>query len=362
MNGALLVSGQRLIDRYEISRFLAEGGMQQVYIATDLSFDRRVAVKAPKNSSAEKRFERSARASARIIHANVAKTLDYFEDNKRNYLVEELVEGSDLGAVLERTFEYLDPHLAAHLAHHLAKGVAASHHAGVLHRDLKPSNIIVSDDGSLQVVKITDFGIAKMAEEEINEAMKEEESITGSQTVMGALPYMSPEMVENPKSAKLPTDVWAIGAILYRVLAGTPPFGTGLKAVPKIIEAKEPARPRFFARRSQFRQLENEVWQIITECLQKDPVKRPRADELVAKCARLCYSDAPRVFGTIKSFKRAKGANGFIRCDSGEDIFFHEESVYGEKPKEGMRVCLSSFPGHPRRRAFPVLTCRGPLP
>jgi serine/threonine protein kinase len=359
VSGALLLSGQKLIDRYEIQRFLAEGGMQQVYIATDLSFDRTVAVKAPKNSSAEKRFERSARASARIVHANVAKTLDYFEDNKRNYLVEELVQGSDLGATLERTFEYLDPHLAAHLVHHLAKGVAASHHAGVLHRDLKPSNIIASEDGSLRVVKITDFGIAKMAEHEINEAMTtEEDSITGSQTVMGALPYMSPEMVENPKGAKLPADVWAIGAIVYRVLAGSPPFGTGLKAVPKIIEAKEPAKPKFFGRRQQFRQLEHELWGIILDCLQKDPAKRPTADELVAKCAKICYSDAPREFGTIETFKRARGANGFIRSDAGEPIFFHEDSVYGEKPQEGMRVCLSSFAGRPRRRAFPVLTCR----
>lgn len=358
MSTPIHANGHTLIDRYQIIQFLAEGGMQQVYVGLDLSFDRKVALKVPKNTSAEKRFGRSAKMSARVNHANVAKTLDYFEDTNRNYLVEELIEGNDLGDILETTFDSLDPHLAAHLLHHLAKGTAASHHAGVFHRDLKPSNIIVSKDASLTTIKITDFGIAKMAEQEIEEAFKKEETITGSQTVMGALPYMAPEMVENPKQAALPADIWALGAILYRLLAGSPPFGTGLGAVPRILQANPPAKPKLYGKKSQFQLLENEVWDIVMACLQKDPSKRPSADEVVDMCARLCYSDAPRQFGTIGSFRRGTGAWGSIHSDAGASIFFHQDSFYGEKPAEGSRVNFAAFPGSPKPRAFPVLLCR----
>lgn len=344
-----------LLSRYRIKRFVDEGGMQQVFEATDLAFKRDVAVKVPKNTTAEKRFERSARMSARINHPNVAKTLDYFEEAGRPHLVEEFIGGIDLGDCLDDSFDYLDPHLAAHVIHHIAKGVAASHHADVLHRDLKPSNIMVSSDPSMKILKITDFGIAKMAEEEISDAFKEQSSITGSQTVMGALPYMAPEMVESPKKAKLPADIWAIGAILYRLVSGTPPYGTGLSAVVKITTASPPSKPFLFSRRAQFALLEEELWTIVLACLQKDPNARPKADDLVSMCSKLCYSDAPRETGTIESFAEGTGAWGKIRTDAGSMIFFHQDSFYGTKPKADSRVNVAAFPGSPYPRAFPVL-------
>ena len=91
----LLSNGQELLGRYRIESFLNEGGMQQVFKAKDLSFGRFVALKIPKNDSAERRFDRSARLSARIAHPNVAKTLDYFEEGGTPYLIEELVDGID---------------------------------------------------------------------------------------------------------------------------------------------------------------------------------------------------------------------------------------------------------------------------
>ena len=129
--------------------------MQQVYLAEDSVFNRYVALKVPKTVSAEKRFERSAQVSARITHANVAATFDYFDLGTKGYLIEEFIEGGTLSESFDKRFGLLDPHLAAHLIHHLSKGVAASHRAGVFHRDLKPSNIMVSGDPGLTSVKIT---------------------------------------------------------------------------------------------------------------------------------------------------------------------------------------------------------------
>jgi serine/threonine protein kinase len=348
-------TGDLFIDRYKILNYVDEGGMQQVYAATDLAFNRKVALKVPKNPSAEKRFARSARMSAKVIHANVAKTLDYFEIAGRSYLIEEFIEGTHLRKQLDSKFEYMDPHLAAHLIHNVVKGVAASHHVKVFHRDLKPHNIMVSADAGLTAIKITDFGIAKLAEEEFAEALKDgQDSITSSQTVLGALPYMAPELIEK-SSGGLPADIWAVGAILYHLLDGKPPFGVGLKAVASILEAKLPSKPDLLTRKIQFRSLGEGLWHTIALCLQRDPSSRPSADKLAEICASFCYSDAERLDGEIVEYRKGKGDWGSIQAANGKKIFFHADSFYGLKPKENMKVSFSAFTGYPRDRAFPVL-------
>lgn len=353
-------AGDVLRGRYRIDGYLAEGGMQQVYLATDLSFNRNVALKVPINPSAEKRFARSARMSARVNHPNVAKTLDYFEDGGKFYLIEEFIDGLNLGETFKKTFLYLDPHLAAHLIHHLAKGVAASHHADVLHRDLKPSNIMVSKDANLQEIKITDFGIAKLAEEEIAQNIENESSLAGSKTLVGALPYMAPEVIEDHKNAGKPADIWALGAMLYFFLAGQPPYGIGLTAVPGILAAAPPARPPLLANAKQFFPLTDELWDILVGCLRKKAGDRPTANEVVQQCSQLCYSEAPRQFGVVEAFRFGPTSYGSIRADNGASIFFHADSAYSpSRLSKGQRVNFASFPGSPSPRAFPVLPTIG---
>lgn len=357
MTKNMLEENFNLIGRYQVKRYLSEGGMQEVYLAVDKVFNRPVALKTPKNSSAEKRFQRSAVVSARVNHSNIAKTLDYFEEEGAEYLVEEYIKGNNLSEMLANTYVLLDPHLAAHLFHHLAKGVAASHHAGVFHRDLKPSNIMVSKDPSLKTIKITDFGIAKLAEEEIIAGIEGgDESITSSKTVVGALPYMAPEMVDRPREAGTAADIWALGAILYHALTGKPPFGTGLSAVTRILQEPVPAMPDTIEfRRPQFSHLNAQLWSLMSDCLDKDPDQRPTADDLVGYCSSLCYSVQPREFGTVKSFDEHYGKWGFIAAAGGPDIFFHAGSVYGSVPEAGVTVNFASYPGRPKPRAFPIL-------
>jgi eukaryotic-like serine/threonine-protein kinase len=355
MSTQLHKTGDLLVDRYLVKNYLDEGGMQQVYLARDITFGRKVALKVPKSASAEKRFERSARASALVVHANVAATLDYFESDGKSYLIEEFIEGQTLWSRLENDFQFLDPHLAAHLIHHLAKGVAASHHADVFHRDLKPSNIMVSDGAGFARVKITDFGIAKMAKEEIADAFKDKESTTGSQTVMGALPYMAPEMIIDQKSANLPADIWALGALLYQLISGQLPFGRGLGAAATIVTGKLPSPPPLFASKPQFRPLTDDLWGIVTSCLNRDAAKRPTADQLVEMCSKLCYSNAPRHTGVINSFGGpGRGNWGFIDQDGGGSVFFHRDSYFGDPVSKGTKVTFSAFRGVPQVRAFPV--------
>lgn len=237
--------------------------------------------------------------------------------------------------------------------HNLSRAVAASHHVGVIHRDIKPSNILITGGFSVETIHITDFGISKMAEEELAEAVDGgESSITGSKTMVGALPYMAPEMIENPRLAGFPSDIWAIGALMFELLTGSKPFGAGLKAVKNILNGIIPQLPQHIYRKSQFRPLEKELLDIITKCLSLDPSTRPSCDDLQNFCDQLCYSDAKRNSGYVNN---TAYNHGFITADDDTHYFFHNDSVYGKIPELWDRVCFSSFKGGGADRAHPVL-------
>ncbi|NWJ63673.1 serine/threonine protein kinase [Vibrio parahaemolyticus] len=347
-------SGDCVASRYLVKSFLGEGGMQYVYLAHDKLLGRNVALKTPKNDSAEKRFHRSATVSAKINHPNVAKTLDYISEDGRNYLVEELIEGYDLSEALIAKVDFLDPFLVARILHHLAKGLAASHHAGVIHRDLKPTNVMVIDDFQLTGIKITDFGIAKMAEEEIVEAVEGGEDATNaSATAVGALPYMAPEAIDTPREVGLKADIWSLGAMTYELLTGSKPFGSGLKAVRHIVTGKYADFPNFLSENPQFNYLTNELISIIKKCLLVSPDDRPSADELVSLCSTLCYQVSSRYEGSIKNLQY--NAWGFIYVPGEQDVFYHVESIYGPRPNVGEKVLFSKYNGGGADRALPVL-------
>ena len=354
MSGILQSVGDIVFGRYNIKKYIGQGGMQEVYLAEDILLTREVALKTPKGPSATKRFKRSAVLSARVNQNNVAKTLDYFEESNRQYLIEEYVDGCNLGEFLKGHVLAFDPFAAARTLHHLAKGLAASHHADVIHRDLKPSNIMIQGGISVDEFKITDFGIAKMAAAEIEEAASgEEEGLTGSQTAFGALPYMAPEMIEDVKSAGKPADIWSLGALAYEILTGKRPFGVGYNAVPLIKAAILPGLPAAVTGKAQFRPFAEAFYAVIEKCLVKDPAKRLTADQLVTECEGLHYSDARRYFGTIDSLHYNYG---FIRRAGAEPIFFHRKSIFPlAVPVVGQRVWFAPHAGSPRKRAFPVV-------
>jgi serine/threonine protein kinase len=358
MSGVLHKAGDIVGDRYQVQFFIAEGGMQEVYRAYDHLLSREVALKVPKNISAAKRFNRSAVVSAKVNHSNVAKTLDYVEEAGQSYLIEEFIAGKDLARVLREDFPVLDPLLGSRLFHHLAKGLAASHHVGVIHRDLKPSNIMAVGGRKFEGVKITDFGIAKMAEEEIVHAVEGgEASLTASNTAIGALPYMAPEMINSVRAAGSPADIWSLGALMYELISGDKPFGTGYRSVPKIIAAKPPPMPGVIAAKRQFAPAGDELHRLILACLKANPDQRMDADGLVAECEKLCYPDTKREFGVITTFTNRYW--GFITPESGDGVFFHVESVFGnQRVRQGDEVWFGRHAGGGNDRAFPVLKVR----
>jgi serine/threonine protein kinase len=346
-------AGDIIADRYEVVSFVAEGGMQEVYLAEDHHLQRKVALKTPKNSSADRRFQRSAIASARVNHPNVAKTLDYLKFGESQYLIEEYIDGSDINRGILEVYDAVDPALVAKILHHLAKGLAASHRVGIIHRDLKPNNIMYTGGINVDDIKITDFGIAKMAGEEIAVAVEKGVETASSRTAFGALPYMSPEMIKGPRYADKPSDVWAVGAVAYELLAGEPPFGVGYIAANKIVNNETPGDPVRPFVRSQFYSLARELASIIMGCLEPDSAQRPTAEMLAYQCDNLCYSIAERQVGKVSYIHEGK-TYGTILSSEGRPIFFHKQSVYGSMPSVDERVVFSSFPGHPNPRAHPV--------
>lgn len=354
MKGSLLKKDEILGERYLITGWLGEGGMQEVYRAADQLLHREVAVKVPKDTAAEKRFKRSAVVSARVNHNNVAKTLDYLELEDRPVLIEEVIEGCDLAHVIRHIVPYLPPQAAARVLHQLAKGLQASHSANVVHRDLKPSNVMVVGAERLEAIKITDFGIAKMAEEELaGWAEGEDKTATSSRTVLGAIPYMAPESIIAFRKAGQPSDVWAIGAIVYELLSGKKPFGQGLGAVPAIMAGNAPSRPDYI-NNPQFKSLGDDLLKIIVSCLQVDASKRPSASQLIEMCEKLCYTRDLYELGSVKVMQNSY--YGFLNSQTGEDAFYHRENFYGDnRIGPGTRVWFARHVGGGNDRAFPIV-------
>jgi serine/threonine protein kinase len=357
-------TGSLVGDRYKKLKKIGEGGMQEVFKAEDTSLQRTVALKIPMTAGAKKRFDRSAKQSAKVIHPNVAATLDYVRGDGEEYLIEELVPGSDLQARFDRDFFAVDANLAAHVLHHVAKGVAAVHHAGVVHRDLKPSNIIVSNDPGLSVVKVTDFGIAKMAgaviSEELDDFHRDSTTITGSKTLVGAIPYMAPEALQQSPDAGQPADVWAIGAIGYWLVSGVPPFGTGIPAIARILGTESPGPPPYFGRNATLNRLEGELLKVITRCMNRNAAKRPTADELVALLGDLCYSTRKRYEGKVDQVGIPQNASACFAQAGAKRVFFHRQSFqgFGNALRVGERVTFCAYPGQPHDRSDLVLLLR----
>jgi Tol biopolymer transport system component len=260
-----------LLGRYRLARLLARGGMGAVWVARDERLDREVAIKVlPQmllsDQAARQRFEREARAMARILHPNVVPVFDVGSSDPATgeelpYLVMELVRGTSLDRLLEDG--PLSLHRAVLFAEQVARALAAAHSAGIVHRDLKPSNVMVTDD---DFVKVFDFGLARLLREEGRPA---EETLTQPGMVLGSCPYMSPEQaVGEPVGPR--TDVFACGTVLYEMLTGRRAFvgETPVGVLQKV------ARAEYTPVEACSVEVPPELAAVVGRCLQRDPTRR----------------------------------------------------------------------------------------
>src|SRR5215510_1296279 len=208
---------------YEVLSPLGSGGMGEVYRARDPRLGREVAIKVlPASFSADpdrlRRFEQEARAAGLLNHPNITAVYDIGTHDGAPYVVQELLEGETLRAALAGG--RLSPRRSIDYATQIAHGLAAAHEKGIVHRDLKPENLFITRDGR---AKILDFGLAKLTQPEgtgsAATSLPTETRGTEPGVVMGTLGYMSPEQIKG-KPADARSDIFALGAILYEMLAG----------------------------------------------------------------------------------------------------------------------------------------------
>lgn len=350
--------GDVLVSRYKVIKKIGQGGMQEVYSADDLIIGNIVAIKTPLQGETKRRFKQSAILAAKVNNHGIARTLDYFVDDDTPYLVEEFVEGDTLDEAILNFSGYIDPYLAVRLFGVLAKGIAASHHVGVVHRDLKPSNTMVTGGFALTAVKITDFGIATLAKEVMDYEIDENEDITKSTsgTVKGAIPFMAPEMMFRKEGSVIdsPADIWSLGALMFFALTGKKPFGVGLNAVAAISKGERKPWPPFLLTDPQFKPLAQKLKAIVESCLQTDSSLRPTADDIVREISSLCSFSSNRYSGTVQNMPSVYF--GFISSALAGKTMFHRDSVYGPNiAKVNSKVVFAKSIGNPHFRAFPVL-------
>ena len=254
-------AGRVLGGRYRLDRELARGGMATVWIAEDPLLSRRVAVKLllPElavDDALRVRFRNEAIAAAKLTHPGIVATYDTGDDDGTAYIVMELVEGKTLRHLIDERGR-LPVHEAVDISSQVADALDHAHRQGLVHRDIKPANVLVQTDGR---VKVTDFGIAKAAGGD---------DLTRTGTVVGTARYLAPEQV-NGHTVDGRADVYALGLILYEMLAGRAPFGGDsdmATAVARLTNAPEPIRA---ARPEVSRPLED----VLARSLARDPEYR----------------------------------------------------------------------------------------
>ncbi|MBX7551232.1 serine/threonine protein kinase [Streptomyces sp. tea 10] len=257
-----------LADRYELQELLGRGAVGEVWRACDRLLGRPVAVKllhAEEAADAE-RFRLEAQIAARLNHPNVVAMYDFGAHHDQPHLVMELVDGWNLAQ--ERSLRgALPPAEAAAITAQAAAGLCAAHRQGVVHRDVKPANVMLTTD---RTVKITDFGIARFAEEAAS-------GLTATGKIIGTADYLAPERALG-RPAQPASDVYSLGCVLYELLTGRPPFrgATSLAVVQQHVSAT-PAPPE---------RLRPDIPQPLSDyvlhMLAKDPAHRPTADQAAA--------------------------------------------------------------------------------
>ncbi len=257
-------------NRYTLDDRIAIGGMGEVWKATDKVLGRTVAIKLLSPNLAhqpgfEERFREEARHTALLSHPNIATVYDYGQTDGASWLVMEYVEGEPLSAII-RSDGPQSPRRTAMIVGQCAEALEAAHEAGVIHRDVKPANIMVRPDG---VVKLTDFGIARVADAA---------PMTRTGEVMGTAQYISPEQATG-KPVSPTSDIYSLGVVAHELLTGKRPFDDGSPVATAMAHVYKdpPALPA---------SVPPAMTAIIMSCLAKEPSQRPASAKALAAAMR----------------------------------------------------------------------------
>lgn len=268
---ATLQSGQRL-SHYQIISWLGRGGMGDVYLAEDTRLGRRVALKLlptafSQDAERVRRFEREARAASALNHPNIITIHEINTEGDTHFIATEYIEGETLRAHLAN--QSASCKTALEIAIQIASALEAAHTAGIIHRDIKPENVMIRPDG---LVKILDFGIAKLAEMRTaagGTRPDEAETSTLPGVIVGTASYMAPEQAQG-KKVDARNDIFSFGIVFYEMLTGRRPFAgeTTLESISSILKDEPPPMRRMLPA------VPGEIERIVNKTLRKDREER----------------------------------------------------------------------------------------
>src|ERR1043166_8118672 len=258
------------IENYRIQADLGKGGMGEVYLAEDTRLNRKVALKLlpphfTVNPDRGRRFEREARAASALSHPNIVTIYEIGQSNETHFIATEFVDGKTLRQLInEKQFTLSE---TLNVSMQVADALNGAHAAGIVHRDIKPENIMIRTDG---YVKILDFGLAKLTEQQTIDADLETPTLLQSNPglVMGTVQYMSPEQAR-AKNVGIGTDIWSLGIVMYELLAGDAPF-TGETPSDVMVSLMEDKLPPLKNRAN----VPEELDRFVTKALQKNQRER----------------------------------------------------------------------------------------
>src|SRR5437763_5309297 len=260
--------GELIAGRYELEELIGTGGMSSVFRAHDRLLERKVALKIlhehyTSDDDYVERFRREARLAAQLSHPNIVTVIDRGESDGRQFIVFEYVEGENLKEHLERRGP-LPVRQALELAIEIGNALAFAHDSGLVHRDVKPQNVLLGDGRA----KVTDFGIAR--------SVDVKHGLTQTGTVLGTSDYISPEQASGER-VDAQSDVYSLGAVLYELLTGEPPFSGDSFVAIALRHVNDPA-PSISERRPD---VPLRVDRVVRQALEKSPADRPTMDQLV---------------------------------------------------------------------------------
>ncbi len=288
------IGNTKTIGHYEILKELGRGGMGVVYQARDQKLGRIVALKVilsggHAGEAQRQRFQVEAEAAGRLLHPNIAQVYEVNEDQGQPYLAIEYCSGGTLEEKIREKPQA--PREAAETVAILAEALHHAHLAGIIHRDIKPANILLSAEGSL---KLVDFGLAKR--------MDSTDGVTQTGAIMGTLGYMAPEQAAGrTREATAATDVYSLGALLYKLLTGHPPFfgANELETIQSIV-GRDPVSIRSIQRKVPL-----DLETICHKCLEKSPARRYGTAAALANDLRSFLNDQPILARPLPPIEKA---------------------------------------------------------
>jgi serine/threonine-protein kinase len=295
--------GAVVAGKYRVEKLLGSGGMGIVAVGRHVRLQQKVAIKMLRRSAASDgeihaRFLREALASSRLRSEHVARVIDAGEtESGVPFMIMEYLQGQDLSAIVKSRGK-LPPDEAIEYVLQACEALAEAHRMGIVHRDLKPANLFVTQrpDGT-PLVKILDFGISKLGPATI-----QSESLTKSEIIMGSPHYMSPEQLRSPRDVDARSDIWAVGAVLYKLISGEVPFSGN--TTPEVCAAvlMQDLRPID----QLCPELRAELVATITKCLQKEPAGRfatvaDLAEALLPNATDEARSSISRIVRVVRS-------------------------------------------------------------